>query len=69
MFPPELVGYSLAQQANPGADDPDCLLYYIHDIVLDYLKDTIPERKQVCSAPVVVVSITDVMYGVCVDSA
>ena len=46
--PPELVGYSLAQQANPGAENPDYLLYFIHDIVLDYLADTVPTHKQVC---------------------
>lgn len=43
----ELVGYSLVQQGNPGALNPDSIIYYVHDIVLDYLKDTIPKEKQV----------------------
>lgn len=47
----ELVGYSLAQQANPGAISPDYLMFYIHDIVLDYLKDTMPKKKQVSRLP------------------
>lgn len=45
----ELVGYSLVQQGNPGALNPDSVIYYVHDIVLDYLKDTIPREKQVTS--------------------
>ena len=44
---PELVGYSLVQQGNPGALNPDSIIYYVHDIVLDYLKDTISKEKQV----------------------
>lgn len=43
----EFVGYSLVQQGNPGALNPDSIIYYVHDIVLDYLKDTIPKEKQV----------------------
>ncbi len=43
----ELVDYSLAQEANPGVENPDQLLFFVHDIVLDYLKDTIPKPKQV----------------------
>ena len=46
-LPIELVGYSLVQQGNPGALNPDSIIYYVHDIVLDYLKDTIPKEKQV----------------------
>ena len=44
---PELVEYSLVQQGNPGALHPQSIIYYVHDIVLDYLKDTIKKDKQV----------------------
>lgn len=43
----ELVGYSLVQQGNPGALIPDSIIYYVHDIVLDYLKDMISKEQQV----------------------
>ncbi len=43
----ELVDYSLAQRANPGVENPDQLLFFVHDIILDYLKDSVPQEKQV----------------------
>ena len=55
----ELVDYSLVQKGNPGALNPDSIIYYVHDIVLDYLKDTVSEGKQVKNF-----SITTHMYNV-----
>ena len=43
----EFVEYSLVQKGNPGALNPESTIYYVHDIVLDYLNDTISEEKKV----------------------
>ncbi len=45
--PSELISYSLAQQGTSGQEDSNTELYQIHDMVLDYLKDSVPKDKQV----------------------
>ena len=51
----DLVEYSLVQPGNPGALNPESIIYYVHDIVLDYLKDTISVDKQVKENNIIVV--------------
>ena len=43
----ELISNSLVQQGNEGTLNPDSVIYYVHDIVNDYLKDKISKEKQV----------------------
>lgn len=59
----DLVEYSLVQQGNPGALNPDSIIYYVHDILLDYLKDTIPKDKQV---QVIAIFNLDIVTFLCV---
>ena len=44
----ELVGLSLVQRAPPSDDDTDSIVFLVHDIVLDYLRQNVSAKKQVC---------------------